>query len=291
MGWGDGVVRVYVARSLLLGCAVVPSETGERTRTATASSSSSRLPLPAPAAWELESQFEPSPPASPVTSLCWRPHYAGAPGQNLPPLLAVGTAARRQRQRRGGIGNDENGAAADLEGGGSSIWLFRTPLLRWTRACTLDPSSTGACSDVSAVAWAPAGSPAAPERVATAAGEKVRVFALAGAADALVAASSSSSRGGPGPGAPAPSSSAPVRPEAILRHSAPVWKLEWAPLGGGWLAAGTEEGAVALWRQDLRGAWAAQSAIVCDDRARQQQMEQQQQQEAAATSGLATVVV
>ena len=57
------------------------------------------------------------------------------------------------------------------------------------------------------------------------------------------------------------------------------------------VAAGTEEGAVALWRQDLRGAWAAQSAIVCDDRARQQQMEQQQQQEAAATSGLATVVV
>ena len=123
----------------------------------------------------------------------------------------------------------------------------------------------------------------------------MRVFALAGAADALVAASSSSSssssRGGPGPGAPAPSSSAPVPLEAILRHSAPVWKLEWAPLGGGWLAAGTEEGAVALWRQDLRGAWAAQSAIVCDDRARQQQMEQQQQQEAAATSGLATVVV
>ena len=280
VGWGDGVVRVYAARSLLLGCAVL-SDAG---RTATAASapspsfpSSSSLPLPPPAAWELESQFEASPPASPVTSLCWRPQYAGAPGEKLPPLLAVGTAARRRRrQRRGGCGGagGENGAGPSDEGGGSGVWLFRTPLLRWTKACTLDPAG-----DVAAVAWAPAGSPAAPERVATATGGSVRVFALAGAADALASAAASSGA--------ASTSSAAVSPEAVLRHSAPVWKLEWAPLGGGWLAAGTERGAVALWRQDLRGAWAAQSAIVCDQ-AQQQQLEQQQQD---ATSGLATVVV
>ena len=280
VGWGDGVVRVYAARSLLLGCAVV-SDAG---RTATAASapspsfpSSSSLPLPPPAAWELESQFEASPPASPVTSLCWRPQYAGAPGEKLPPLLAVGTAARRRRRQRGGGcggAGGENGAGPSDEGGGSGVWLFRTPLLRWTKACTLDPAG-----DVAAVAWAPAGSPAAPERVATATGGSVRVFALAGAADSLASAAASSGA--------ASTSSAAVSPEAVLRHSAPVWKLEWAPLGGGWLAAGTERGAVALWRQDFRGAWAAQSAIVCDQ-AQQQQLEQQQQD---ATSGLATVVV
>jgi len=274
VGWGDGVVRVYSARSLLLGCAGT-------TTTATATAA---LPLPAAASWELESQFEASrPPASsPVTSLCWRPHYAGGAGEKLPPLLAVGTAARRQQERRsGGVfgvggGNENNGIEG---GGGSSVWLFRTPLLRWTRACTLDPSG-----DVSTVAWAPAGSPAAPERVATAIKDKVRVFALAGAADALVSSSSPSSSSS--------SSSAPVLPEAVLKHSAPVWRLEWAPLGGGWLAAGTERGTVALWRQDLRGEWGARGAVVCDEAAAASSpstASMAQQQDAA--SGLSTVVV
>ena len=251
--------------------------------TCSSSSPSSLLPLPPPAAWELESQFEASPPASPVTSLCWRPHFAGGPREKLPPLLAVGTAAARRQQRGGGGGCGGGGAsgrAPPSEGGGSGVWLFRAPLLRWTRACTLDASG-----DVSAVAWAPAGAPAAPERVATATGEGVRVFALAGAADALASAAGPSVA----PSAAAAASAVPVPPEAILRHSAPVWKLEWAPLGCGWLAAGTERGAVALWRQDLRGAWAAQSAIVCDEESQRQQRQQHGQQDAA--SGLATVVV
>ena len=35
----------------------------------------------------------------------------------------------------------------------------------------------------------------------------------------------------------------------------------FAPLGGGWLAAGTAAGRVALWRPALDGRWALQSAL------------------------------
>ena len=83
---------------------------------------------------------------------------------------------------------------------------------------------------ISAVAWAPTlGRP--KELIAVAAGPRVVLWALAGAADALAA-----------------------QRVAVLDHSHDVWQLGWN-LAGNWLAASTEGGEVCMWRPDLAGEW------------------------------------
>jgi WD40 repeat protein len=182
---GDGSVRVYVATALMAGCG---------------------------GSWEAESGVAPDPPRGGppprATCLAWRPHNDGAPGADLPAMLAVGGE------------------------GGASIWAYRPATGEWARAASLGDAPAAA------IAWAPPGAAGAPERVAVACGETVRVWGVRGRADALHA-------------------EAP----ALLPHASPILRLEFAPLGGGWLAAGTAAGRVALWRPALDGRWALQSAL------------------------------
>ena len=75
------------------------------------------------------------------------------------------------------------------------------------------------------------------ELVAAAAGSTVHVLSLKGAIDALQVVS-----------------------VAQLQHAAAAWKVEWNMLGS-WLAVGTEDGVVQLWRPNLMDEWALQHTI------------------------------
>lgn len=79
------------------------------------------------------------------------------------------------------------------------------------------------------------------ELVAAADGTTVHVVSLHGAIDALQIAS-----------------------VARLEHAADVWKVEWNMLGN-WLAVGTDDGAVHLWRPNLLDEWALQHTIAAVD--------------------------
>jgi WD40 repeat protein len=159
-------------------------------------------PLDAPS-WDLHSELRAGEGGRACTSVSWRGHDPA-----LPPLLAAGTA-----------------------GGGVQVWMFRRSLLRWERAAQLGSAADDyqGCP-VAAVAWAPTlGRPA--ELVAAAAGTRVVLWALRGAADALEA-----------------------ERVAVLEHEHGVWQLGWNLLGS-WLAASTEGGEVCMWRPDLSGEW------------------------------------
>lgn len=89
---------------------------------------------------------------------------------------------------------------------------------------------------VVACTWAPTlGRPV--ELLAAAEGATVHVLSLQGAIDALQ-----------------------VERVARLEHGAAVWKVEWNMLGN-WLAVGTDDGAVQLWRPNLLDEWALQHTI------------------------------
>jgi WD40 repeat protein len=153
--------------------------------------------------WDLHSALRLAPEARGATSLAWRGHDAA-----LPPMLAVGSV-----------------------GGGALVWALRRGTMRWELVGALgDARADYGGAPVAAVAWAPAaGRPR--ELLAAAAGGRVVLWALRGAADAPEA-----------------------ERVAVLEHGAPVWQLAWNWLGS-WLAASTEAGEVCLWRPDLAGEW------------------------------------
>lgn len=114
-----------------------------------------------------------------------------------------------------------------------AVWVFNAPHNTWQISGPPQPMS----KPVVACAWAPTlGRPL--ELVAAADGATVHVLSLAGAIDVLQIAS-----------------------VAQLKHPAAVWKVEWNMLGN-WLAVGTEDGAVQLWRPNLLDEWALQHTVM-----------------------------
>ncbi len=115
-----------------------------------------------------------------------------------------------------------------------SIWVYNTTLNAYQVSGGSHTLPGGA---ITACAWAPTlGRPV--ELLAAAAGPHAAVFSITGPIDALQ-----------------------VGPVADLKHKGRVWKLEWNMLGN-WLAVGTEDGGVQLWRPDLVGEWALQHSVV-----------------------------
>lgn len=103
--------------------------------------------------------------------------------------------------------------------------------MRWELVSKLGSSPQEYSSrPVSDVAWAPTlGRPT--DVVAVAAGPRVVLWSLSGAADEIK-----------------------VDRVATLEHGHDVWQVGWNLLGN-WLAASTEGGEVCMWRPDFAGEW------------------------------------
>lgn len=156
-----------------------------------------------------------------------------APTPGAPPAPAACVAWRPHDA--GAAGGDLPALLAVGGGAGASLHCYRVATAEWTRAAHL-PSSAPAA----AVAWAPSPSPSTRDTVAVAAGANVTLWRVAGGADALTAETI-----------------------AHLPHSSPVWRLEWQPLSGA-LVAGTRDGRVVAWREDLAGEWRPVGAVVAE---------------------------
>ena len=158
---------------------------------------------------------------------------AGAPFPGAPPAPA-GCVVWRPHDA-GAVRGDLPALLAVGGGQGASLHCYRVATAEWTRTAHLPAALPAA-----AVAWAPAPSPSARDTVAVAAGADVALWRVSGGADALTAETI-----------------------ATLPHSAPVWRLEWQPLSGA-LVAGTRDGRVVVWREDLAGEWRPVGAVVAE---------------------------